>query len=190
MAAALRRLNGAPLRGRQHARGMWRVVQLIDLMLPVYAANMAAPFSRLFARRFPRAVKPVSERWLGSHKTWLGYVLAIAAASAVALVQAALGWPQAIAREGPWWLLGPACGLAAMLGDSVKSLFKRRLAMAPGARWVPADQLDFAIGGLIALAFFTDLGWRDVAIVLAITFFGTIAVNRLAHLLHIKSTPW
>jgi hypothetical protein len=32
--------------------------------------------------------------------------------------------------------------------DSVKSFVKRRVGIAPGAPWIPFDQLDFVIGAL------------------------------------------
>lgn len=41
------------------------------LMAPVYAGNMAAPFARVL----PGVPRPISERWLGSHKTWRGLLL-------------------------------------------------------------------------------------------------------------------
>jgi CDP-2,3-bis-(O-geranylgeranyl)-sn-glycerol synthase len=165
---------------------MQRVLQLIYLMLPVYAANMAPPF----VRYWPGRVRPISERWLGSHKTWLGYAFAIVAATLVAALQSRLAWSGALVDDAPWALLGPACGLGAMLGDSAKSFVKRRLGIAPGQRWVPADQLDFVIGGLIALAFWVELTLWDVAIVCALTFVGALLVNRLAYAIGLKDVPW
>ena len=39
--------------------------------------------------------------------------------------------------------------LGALLGDLVKSFFKRRLKIARGESWPIADQLDFVIGALL-----------------------------------------
>lgn len=166
---------------------MWRLAQLLYLMLPVYAANMAAPFTRFW----PGRVWPISERWLGSHKTWLGVVFACIAATGVAFVQSRLDWPgDLLADDARWFVVGPACGLAAMAGDALKSLVKRRVGIAPGERWVPADQWDFTIAGLWVLSLWADLGWRDVAWVLGLTLMGAIVVNRIAFRLGIKRTPW
>lgn len=55
---------------------MIRIVQLVYLTLPVYVGNMAPPFVKYW-RWWNR---PISERWLGSHKTVLGFALGIAAA--------------------------------------------------------------------------------------------------------------
>lgn len=166
--------------------GLQRLAQLLYLLLPVYIANMAAPFSRCW----PAAARPISERWLGSHKTWLGYALAVLAATLTAWAQSRLAWQGGLVDYGDWPALGVTCGLAAMLGDSAKSFVKRRLGISPGARWVPADQLDFVLAGLLALSWWVDLGWTDVAAVLLVSFVGSLAVNRIAHAIGLKSTPW
>jgi CDP-2,3-bis-(O-geranylgeranyl)-sn-glycerol synthase len=155
-------------------------------MLPVYAANMAAPFSR----HWPHLARPISARWLGSHKTWLGVGLAVAASTAVAWMQWQLAWRHDLLSDSRWFVVGPVCGAAAMLGDSAKSFFKRRLGMVPGQRWVPADQLDYVVAGLLALSGWVAFSWTDVAIVLGTSFSGSIAVNRLSYRLGVKDTPW
>jgi CDP-2,3-bis-(O-geranylgeranyl)-sn-glycerol synthase len=165
---------------------MFRVAQLLYLMLPVYVANMAAPLARLM----PRLARPISQRWLGSHKTWLGCALAVVAATAMAWGQSQLGWSESLVRYDDWFLLGPVCGLAAMLGDSTKSFVKRRLEIPPGKPWIPADQLDYAVAGLIALSVWYRPDWGDVLTVLALSFAGSIIINRLSYWLGIKSTPW
>jgi len=165
---------------------MFRVAQLFYLMLPVYLANMAAPLAKLA----PGLARPISERWLGSHKTWLGCALAIVASTAAAWVQSRLDWSGSLVSYDGWFLLGPLCGLAAMLGDSSKSFIKRRLGIAPGKPWIPADQLDYAVGGLLALSVWYWPSWIDVTTVLLLSFAGSILVNRLSYWLGIKGTPW
>lgn len=165
---------------------MSRIVQLIYLMLPVYAANMAATFARLA----PAWARPISERWLGSHKTWLGCALAVAAAMATAWAQSRLNWDGSVLDYDDWLAVGAASGLAAMAGDSAKSFVKRRLGIAPGEPWIPADQLDYAVAGLLVLSHWVSFVWTDVAFVLAFSFVGSLAVNRLSARLGIKRTPW
>jgi CDP-2,3-bis-(O-geranylgeranyl)-sn-glycerol synthase len=165
---------------------MFRIAQLLYLMLPVYAANMAAPFARFM----PGLAYPISRRWLGSHKTWLGCVLAVVASTATAWAQSRLRWSGALVNYDDWLVLGVVCGLAAMAGDSAKSFVKRRLGIAPGKPWLPADQLDYVVAGLLALSAWYRPTWTDVAIVLSLSFAGSIAVNRLSHRLGIKRTPW
>jgi CDP-diglyceride synthetase len=61
-----------------------------------------------------------------------GYAFAVVAARAVTLLQWRLDWSGGLADYAQWARLGPACGLGAMLGDSAKSLLKRRLGIARG----------------------------------------------------------
>jgi CDP-2,3-bis-(O-geranylgeranyl)-sn-glycerol synthase len=164
-----------------------RALQLIYLMLPIYVANMAPPF----VKYWHGWNRPISVRWLGSHKTIIGFGTGIAAALAVSLAQAMLAWEGSlIPPRAPWWLVGLAAGFGAMAGDSLKSLAKRRIGIAPGTRWVPFDQLDFIVGGLIAMSFFVRLGWDDIALVCVISFAGDIAVNHLSFFLRIRETRW
>lgn len=77
-----------------------------------------------------------------------------------------------------------------MSGDALKSFCKRRLKIAPGARWIPADQLDFVLGALALAWQWLALGWLDVVAILAITFVGDILVNQLSWRIGIRDTKW
>jgi CDP-archaeol synthase len=55
---------------------------------------------------------------------------------------------------------------------------------------VPADQLDFVLGGLLALAFWVELRWLDVVLVLDLSFAATLLVNRIAYAIGVKNVPW
>ena len=165
---------------------MKRLAELVYLMLPVYAANMAAPFARYWPWRNP----PISERRLGSHKTTVGFALGVAAAVLTAFVQSTIGWEGSIAAYDRWLLLGLACGVGALGGDALKSFVKRRVGIVPGARWIPADQLDFVVGGLIALAPFVRLSPVDVVTILVLSFVGDILVNQASFRLGIRRSAW
>ena len=165
---------------------MLRVVQLLYLMLPVYAANMAPPFVKFW----PGWNKPLDERRLGAHKTVMGVVFGLIAALATAWAQWQVGWQDALVDYRQWPLLGLACGTGALAGDALKSFVKRRIGIAPGARWIPADQLDFVVGGLVALAPFAPLTLADCAIVLVVSFVGDIAVNQVSFRLGVRDTKW
>jgi CDP-2,3-bis-(O-geranylgeranyl)-sn-glycerol synthase len=77
-----------------------------------------------------------------------------------------------------------------MAGDCAKSFVKRRLGISPGERWVPADQLDYGVAGLLVLGMWYPFDWRDVVLILVVTFVGSLLVNRLSPGLGIKGTPW
>jgi len=55
---------------------------------------------------------------------------------------------------------------------------------------VPADQLDFVVGGLVALSPFVSLGVLDVAIIVTVSFLGDLAVNQVSFRLGIRDTAW
>ena len=165
---------------------MSRIVQLAYLMLPIYLANMAAPF----ARHWRGWNYPISRRWLGSHKTVVGFALGVATAVVVTFVQSRVRWSGSLISYEQWLLLGLSCGIGALGGDSIKSLIKRRLGIPPGQSWIPADQLDFIVGGLLILSFWARLSWLDVVSILALSFVGDVIVNQVAYYLRIRDTKW
>lgn len=165
---------------------LFRAVQLVHFMLPSYAANMAPPFTRFWPGWNP----PLSHRWLGSHKTLLGFIAGVVTAIVTAAIQAWIAWDGAIVTSEGWLTTGLRLGFGAMAGDAVKSFFKRRLAIEPGRRWIPFDQIDFAVGALVLAGPSARLGWSDIGVILLVTFAGDIAVNGIAYRLGVRETPW
>ena len=165
---------------------MTRLIQLIYLMLPVYLANMAPPF----VKYWPGWNRPISRRWLGDHKTVAGFAFGVAAATGTAFAQSLVAWDGSLVDYDGWLALGLACGFGALGGDALKSLVKRRIGIAPGKPWIPADQLDFVVGGLVALFFFAPLGPADILWIVAISFVGDIAINQISFRLGIRDTKW
>jgi CDP-2,3-bis-(O-geranylgeranyl)-sn-glycerol synthase len=166
---------------------MWgRVGQLLYLMAPAYLANMAPPFARFWTGWN----RPISERWLGSHKTVVGAVAGLGVAMIAALLQARIHWSGGVVDYARWPLIGLLLGGGAVSGDLAKSFVKRRLGIAPGARWIPADQLDFVIGALALIAPLANFSLWDITITLAITFVGDVMVNQLAFRFGVRNTAW
>ena len=155
-------------------------------MLPAYLANMAPPFTHFWQGWNP----PISRRWLGDHKTVLGFCAGIGVAEVVTFVQSTVSWGGELTSYANWPLLGLAFGFGSMAGDSLKSLVKRRIGMAPGHAWIPMDQLDFIAGSLVLTSPLVTLPWPDIATILAISFFGDIVVNYLSYALGIRATRW
>ena len=96
---------------------------------------------------------------LGHHKTWRGIVTGMVTATLVLWLQQSAvrhyGWAQQVSTGIPYdtlptLLLGPAMGLGALLGDAVKSFFKRQHGTPSGDTWIPFDQLDYVLGGTLA----------------------------------------
>lgn len=99
-------------------------------------------------------------------------------------------------------LFGAFVGLMALVGDAVKSYFKRRIGKDRGRPWFPFDQLDFVVFGLLAMAIASPLladGWVKAAllddwVVLATLVILTpllhFLVNVLGYVLKLKEVPW
>jgi CDP-2,3-bis-(O-geranylgeranyl)-sn-glycerol synthase len=162
------------------------VLQLVSFMAPAYAANMAPPLVGHWRGWNP----PISSRWLGGHKTVLGFLAGVLAALATAFAQHGLGWVTDIDRGDGWLDLGLRLGVGAMAGDSAKSFFKRLLGIAPGRPWIPFDQLDFVLGALLVVWPRAALTAGDVAIVLGVSVAGHVAVTHAAYWLGIRDVKW
>jgi len=87
-----------------------------------------------------------------------------------------------------------ACG--ALLGDLVKSFFKRRFGRERGAKWPVADQYDLVAGAFLLLLVF-DLSWLTATITIPVLLVILIltpvlhrAVNIIGYLFRIKEVPW
>lgn len=160
--------------------------ELVFLMLPAYFANMAPPFVRFW----PGWNRPISARWLGNHKTVVGFALGVATGALSGYGLSRVAWSGSLVAPLDWPIVGLAQGMGAMSGDALKSLCKRRLKIAPGARWIPADQLDFVLGALALAWPWLALGWLDVAAILAVTFVGDVLVNQISWRIGIRETKW
>ena len=115
---------------------------------------------------------------LGDSKTWRGLAAALVAGALAAML---LGLPPG---------LGMAFGFWAMLGDAVSSCFKRRLGMAPSARFRGLDQWPESLLPLYALR--QPLG-LDAAAVLAVTAGFTLFewwISPWLYRLRIRQRPW
>ena len=165
---------------------LFRVLQLLYFMAPAYVANMAPPF----VRYWQGWNRPISDRWLGSHKTVMGFAAGVLAAVLVTFLQWLIGWDIALVAYDGWLGLGVRFGAFAMAGDCVKSFFKRRVGVTPGKPWIPFDQLDFVLGALVFVWPQAPLGWIDLAIVLGLSFAGHILVNHLGYWLGIRDARW
>jgi CDP-2,3-bis-(O-geranylgeranyl)-sn-glycerol synthase len=162
------------------------VIQLLYFMAPAYAANMAPPFVRYW-RGWNR---PISRRWLGAHKTVLGFTLGVLAAVTTTFIQSRIAWEGALVASGHWAALGLRFGVGAMTGDIAKSFAKRRAGVAPGDRFVPWDQLDFVLGALALVWGAAALSRADVVTIVLLSVAGHVLVNHLGYWLGIRDVKW
>lgn len=197
-------------------------------MSPVFAAKIVPRWSApIDGGRMHRD----GQRVLGPGKTWRGLAGGALFGAATAVAVAAIappytsealwnGWDygQAGFEGGPigsdgdgaperaaWWavaLFGAVLGFMALAGDAVKSYFKRRRQKDRGAPWVPFDQLDFVVFGLLGMVLAAPLlpsGWVAAAllddwVVLATLLLLTpvlhFLVNVIGFWLKLKEVPW
>lgn len=161
---------------------MFRILQLVYFAAPAYLANMAPPFVKYW-RGWNR---PINARWLGSHKTVVGFGIGVLAALVTTLIQSRIQWRGGLLGYDDWAVLGLRFGAGAMAGDSLKSLVKRRLGIPPGRPWVPADQVDSTVGALVLVWGRVTLSWIDVALVLAFGLIGHFVVTRIGYWLGVR----
>jgi CDP-2,3-bis-(O-geranylgeranyl)-sn-glycerol synthase len=177
--------------GTQELPSGIRIIELIVIMAPAYVANMAPPFLHFWHGPNP----PVSRKWLGDHKTIGGFIVATFAGIVVAWMMAKasstglLDWVAQPFVEN-WFCFGSSMGFAAILGDSLKSFFKRQLHIQPGASWIPFDQLDFVIAALVVIRFWIQISWIEAGIIVVVSFLGDVLVNQISYRIGIKSAPW
>lgn len=165
---------------------LFRAVQLLYFMAPAYGANMAPPFIRYWTGWN----RPISEHWLGSHKTVVGFAAGVVAAVALTFAQWLIAWDASLVAYEAWLGLGLRFGAGAMTGDCAKSFFKRRIGVTPGESWMPFDQLDFVLGALLFVWPRAILTWADIAIILVLSFGGHILVNHIGYFLGVRNTRW
>jgi CDP-2,3-bis-(O-geranylgeranyl)-sn-glycerol synthase len=126
------------------------IIESLYFFLPGYLANMAP----LLLRWIPYGGKPINEKLLGSHKTWRGLIVAPLVGGLVFLLQQWLyvqgfqSWALIDYADFPIWF-GFLQGAGVILGDLVKSFYKRKQGIKPGEPWWGWDQLDFVVGGVV-----------------------------------------
>ena len=135
------------------------VLQILYFFLPAYLANMSPVLVRPWFKSLAVPLDAGKTLWgkpvLGDHKTWRGLLACIIVGS-VAYESQRLLHETGFARD---FLLidysayplvpGLLMGLGAGTGDAVKSFFKRRAGIEPGASWPVFDQLDFFVGAYL-----------------------------------------
>ena len=148
------------------------------LLLPIILANQGPGIAR--ALRLPGSRTPVSRRWLGENKTVAAYYAG-----------PLLTIPGMLLLQEPQWIWGSMLiGLCTVLGDHVKSFFKRRLGIAPGAPWI-FDRFDFVVGGWVGWSLF----WGALAPWWLLFWMTIIAIpihivgNHVSYKLGLRKTP-
>ena len=85
---------------------------------------------------------------------------------------------------------GAWLGLCALLGDLLKSFFKRRLTIAPGRPWIPFDEIDWVAGALFGISFLFVPGWQLIWCSFVVGVGLHFLIRGLAYILHVVESPF
>lgn len=178
------------------------IVKCLYLILPGILANMIPV---LVKKNFNFLARPVDfnlkwrdgESILGNHKTWRGLFFGTLSAILVVAIQKTLFdyeffrnislFPY---QEHSFWSAGFLIGFGVLFGDMVKSFFKRRLKIKPGDKFIPWDQLDAVLGGLIFISIIWQPPWLLVITLVVLSFTTHIVIRHLGYYLKINDGKW
>ena len=142
-------------------------------------------------------LKIKGKRILGSHKTLRGFLIGITASIIGVFLQVFfydnLAWQREILPinynvVSPI-ILGFLLGFGALLGDAVKSYFKRLRGIEPGKSWFPFDQIDFIVGGIILTWFYLKLDWIQYLTIFIVWLVLHPLISFTGYLLKFKKKP-
>ncbi|MBN2112309.1 CDP-archaeol synthase [Candidatus Woesearchaeota archaeon] len=170
------------------------ILKLLYFMIPAYLANMAPPLAKNILK-FMAVPIDRGKEWggkpiLGKNKTWRGIFVGTAVSTLAFLLQKYLYSFESFKAASmidystaTIWI-GVLLGFGALFGDSVESFFKRRIGIKSGKPWIPFDQTDFTIGALLLTSIVYFPGWANAAIIVIVSAFGHVLINRIGY--HLK----
>ena len=152
------------------------LLQMLFLLAPAGLANTAPVWGakikglRSFNTPIDLGLTYKGVRYLGDHKTYRGLLLGFLVGGLIGLIQTLainhLAFFDSLAHQLQllsnldslnWILLGALLGFFALLGDAIKSFFKRRLGIQPGKAWPVMDQIDYLIGAFMIIGIVFNL---------------------------------
>jgi CDP-2,3-bis-(O-geranylgeranyl)-sn-glycerol synthase len=167
------------------------------IMLPAYVPN---PVAALFGGGTPIDLgRNFSDgnRIFGDGKTYRGLVTGILAGilTGLVLIWLAAGFPAASLPQHTLLSI-ILLSTGALLGDLVKSFFKRRFNKERGAKWPIADQYDLVAGAFLLLLV-GNPGWLFATVTLPVFLVILIitpvlhrATNIIGYMFRVKEVPW
>jgi CDP-2,3-bis-(O-geranylgeranyl)-sn-glycerol synthase len=174
------------------------ILKILYLTLPAAIANLVPPLVRkipVFNHPIDHGLTFRGKRLSGNNKTYRGFIFGVAAAMVVAYVQKEL-YPDPFfasysiidysAINIP--LFGFLMGLTALLGDAIKSFFKRQQGIESGKSWPLFDQVDWLILPTFVLAAYVDLPALFTAGIFVVMGLVHVAVNCVGHLVGVNET--
>ena len=133
----------------------------------------------------------------GDGKTYRGLITGILAGIIIGLIQIWAAGAYGLEYLPQQTVLSVTLlSIGALLGDLIKSFFKRRFGKERGAKWPVADQYDLVLGAFLLLLIFNS-AWLfgEVTLpaficILILTPLLHRAVNIIGYLIKVKEVPW
>lgn len=164
------------------------------IMIPAYVPNSAAavfgggtPMD--FGKNFGDG-----RRIFGSGKTWRGFFGGVLSGIIFGILLIFIGDYFGFVIHT--YLSVVLLAFGALLGDLVKSFFKRRLNKESGEEWLIADQYDLVVGSLLLVLIFdyewtiTNITWLVFIWILIITPLLHRGANIIGYIIGVKKVPW
>ena len=155
-------------------------------MMPVILGKM----------KFPLGI-PINKKAFGAHKTWRGFYAGYLGALLILFLQRYFQSQNILEsfrildyQSLNIYFYAFLFGIGAIVGDAVKSFFKRRLQKKEGTAWFPFDQLDFIIGSFVFVYPFYSVDWRIILIVVIITPLLHFLTNLVGYWVGFKKVWW
>lgn len=157
----------------------------ISNMMPVFASKL--PWLKKWNTPIDFGQTYNGKPIFGPHKTWRGLVCGVLGGTLVGAILP----HEFIAHYYPAWSVAVAASMSsgALMGDAIKSYFKRRANIRSGGTWFPFDQLDYIVGGLLCILPFGIPSVGLVATITASYFCLVIAVTHIGYWLGLKESP-
>lgn len=170
---------------------------------PAGVSNVAAflsgklPFLKDLSYPADFGAKFRGKRLLGGNKTIRGFIFGILGSIAIVYLQIYLYQEFEAVRQAIRLdytqinpiLFGTLSGFGALFGDSVKSFFKRQVGVPPGRSWIPFDQIDYIIGGIVFTSLYIQLTTYEYLALFVMWFVIHPTTTFLGYITGLKESP-
>jgi len=170
--------------------------------LPAALANMGAVFSRAvpvfnsFNLPIDLGKKIKGKRLIGDHKTFGGYIFGVLLGTLAGFVK--FIFFDGLLRDYLLFDLGLEKTIflyfimsnGALLGDLIKSIFKRLFNIPPHSAWIPFDEIDHSVVSMLLASFIIPLDVKIFFTVVVVYFFIHLISNFVGYWLKLKKVPY
>lgn len=166
------------------------LIKTILIAIPIYVSNLS-PVVLGGKLRIDFGKKFFDDRDIfGKGKTWQGLLGGILAGTMVGWLIAFFLPQYTLILTNNYYLAAFALSTAGLLGDLIKSFFKRRINIESGKEWFPWDRIDFVIGAFVFTFPLISFSLFEIILLLSCTLVLHKISNEVAYNLKLKKVPW